>query len=79
METLILKEISKEEAIELFPNYGIYFEDEKGTIDLRCWWDEADGRFHKFPEAKKYYLNENSYHKMTQKSLCKEFNIINLS
>ncbi|HLG35539.1 MAG TPA: hypothetical protein VI757_11720 [Bacteroidia bacterium] len=52
---MALIEITKEEAHRLFPNYGIYFENESGKTELRCWWDKINGAFHQFPEAKKYY------------------------
>lgn len=52
-----LTEISKDEAHKLFPNYGIYFKNESGEIELRCWWEYV-GSWHNFPEADKYYLNK---------------------
>jgi hypothetical protein len=55
----LLKEITNEQANKLFPNYGIYFENEKGEIEFRCWWDYVES-WHNFPISKKYYLNKNS-------------------
>jgi hypothetical protein len=48
---IVLVEISRETAEELFPNRTIYYSDEQGQIQPRSWHSMVGHRSHVFPES----------------------------
>jgi hypothetical protein len=57
-----LTEIDKETAQELFPNYAIFYDNDR-AIEHRSWWSEKDR--HQFPETTgKYYILTDTLKKM---------------
>lgn len=59
----ILVSVSREEMLEFFGGYVVFYEAEGGRIGFRTWWQRVGGRLHQPPDSDRYFVLRTGFDK----------------